>query len=149
VFELRRADPTTSFGRLVSGAFAVGRDHIAATVNTLFLAYAGASLPLLVLFTTGGNALSTVATAETVAVEIVRTLCGSIGLIAAVPLTTLLAAAVAGQAAETGQSPTGERRPAGRVSFALRGRLTPNRTDRYSRRYCACMRRGFRMLPLG
>jgi hypothetical protein len=60
-----------------------------------------------------------------VAVEIVRTLCGSIGLIAAVPLTTPLAAALAGQAAETGQSPTGERRPAGRVSFALRGRLTP------------------------
>ena len=65
------------------------------------------------------------ATAEAVAVEIVRTLCGSIGLIAAVPLTTLLAAALTGRGAEAGQSHTTERRPAGRVSYALRGRLTP------------------------
>jgi uncharacterized membrane protein len=125
VFELRRADPTASFGRLVTGAFTVGRDHIAATVNTLFLAYAGASLPLLVLFTTSGDPLGTVATAEAVAVEIVRSLCGSIGLIAAVPLTTLLAAALTGQGAETGQSHATGRHPAGRASYALRGRLTP------------------------
>jgi uncharacterized membrane protein len=94
VFELRRADPTASFGELVRSALVVGRDHIAATVNTLFLAYAGASLPLLVLFTTGGAAFGEVATAEVAAVEVVRTLCGSVGLIAAVPLTTLLAAAL-------------------------------------------------------
>ena len=125
VFELRRADPTASFAKLVTGALAVGRDHIAATVNTLFLAYAGASLPLLVLFTTSGDSLGTVTTAEAVAVEVVRSLCGSIGLIAAVPLTTLLAAALAGGAAEAGQSPTTERRPFGRTSYALRGRLTP------------------------
>jgi uncharacterized membrane protein len=58
VFQLRRADPTASFGKLVTGALAVGRDHIAATVNTLFLACAGASLPLLVLFTTSGETRS-------------------------------------------------------------------------------------------
>jgi uncharacterized membrane protein len=125
VFELRRADPTASFAKLVGGALAVGRDHISATVNTLFLAYAGASLPLLVLFTTGGDSLGTVATAEAAAVEIVRTLCGSIGLIAAVPLTTLLAAALTGRATETSQSPVSKRRPAGRVSYALRGRRSP------------------------
>jgi uncharacterized membrane protein len=125
VFELRRVDPTASFAKLVTGALAVGRDHIAATVNTLFLAYAGASLPLLVLFTTSGDSLGTVGTSEAVAVEIVRSLCGSVGLIAAVPLTTLLAAALAGRGAEASQSPTTERRPAGRVSYGLRGRLTP------------------------
>jgi uncharacterized membrane protein len=95
VFELRRANPAAGFGELARGALTVGRDHISATVNTLFLAYAGASLPLLVLFVSGGGALSTVATAEAVAVEIVRTLCGSVGLIAAVPLTTLLAVGLA------------------------------------------------------
>jgi hypothetical protein len=95
VFELRRADPAAGFGELVRGALAVGRDHVAATVNTLFLAYVGASLPLLVLFVTSGDAFGTVATAEAVAVEVVRTLCGSVGLIAAVPLTTVLAAALA------------------------------------------------------
>ena len=95
VFELRRADPAASFAELVRGAMAVGRDHVAASVNTLFLAYAGASLPLLVLFVSGGDALGTVATSEAVAVEVVRTLCGSVGLIAAVPLTTVLAANLA------------------------------------------------------
>ena len=95
VFELRRADPAAGFAELTRGALAVGRDHVAASVNTLFLAYAGASLPLLVLFVSGGDALGTVATSEAVAVEVVRTLCGSIGLIAAVPLTTVLAASLA------------------------------------------------------
>ena len=125
VFELRRADPTASFAQLVTGALAVGRDHIAATVNTLFLAYAGASLPLLVLFTTSGDSLGTVATSEVVAVEIVRSLCGSIGLIAAVPLTTVLAAALTRRATEANQSSAVEQRPLGRASYALRGRLTP------------------------
>jgi uncharacterized membrane protein len=95
VFELRRADPAAGFAELVRSALVVGRDHVAASVNTLFLAYAGASLPLLVLFVSGGDSLGTVATAEAVAVEVVRTLCGSVGLIAAVPLTTVLAASLA------------------------------------------------------
>jgi len=125
MFELRRADPTATFGQLVTGALAVGRDHIAATVNTLFLAYAGASLPLLVLFTTSGDSLGTVATSEVVAVEIVRSLCGSIGLIAAVPLTTVLAAALTRRGTEADQSFAVERRPLGRASYALRGRLLP------------------------
>src|SRR4029453_17701918 len=59
------------------------------------LAYAGAALPLLIVFVTGTDSLSTVATSEVVAVEIVRALCGSVGLIAAVPLPTALAALVA------------------------------------------------------
>ena len=69
----------------------IGRDHIASTVNTLVLAYAGASLPLLLLFTEGGRPIGDVVNGETVAVEIVRTLVGSIGLVAAVPITTALA----------------------------------------------------------
>ena len=94
VTELHRANPTAGFATLVSRALRVGRDHIAASVNTLFLAYAGAALPLLILFVTGQDSLGTVATTELVAVEVVRALCGSVGLIAAVPLTTVLAALV-------------------------------------------------------
>jgi uncharacterized membrane protein len=94
VAELHHANPTAGFAALVGGALRVGRDHIAATVNTLFLAYAGAALPLLILFVTGQDSLGTVATTEIVAVEVVRALCGSVGLIAAVPLTTVLAALV-------------------------------------------------------
>ncbi|HSJ44367.1 MAG TPA: YibE/F family protein [Euzebyales bacterium] len=92
VFELRRADPKAGFGRLFGGAMAVGRDHVAATINTLFLAYAGASLPLLILFSSSPDPLPVIASSEVVAVEIVRTLVGSIGLMASVPVTTALAA---------------------------------------------------------
>jgi uncharacterized membrane protein len=136
VFQLRRADPAAGFGELVRGALVVGRDHIAATVNTLFLAYAGASLPLLVLFTTGGAGFGEVATAELAAVEIVRTLCGSVGLIAAVPLTTLLAAALAGQdtAAATAGAGGGPGAPVGpaatRVPHAPGRGLTPDEARR-------------------
>ena len=126
VFELRRADPAARFAELVRGALAVGRDHVAASVNTLFLAYAGASLPLLVLFVSGGDALGTVATSEAVAVEVVRTLCGSVGLIAAVPLTTVLAASLAlEEPAAAGRSggPPGWTRPG--AGHARRGRPGP------------------------
>jgi YibE/F-like protein len=72
----------------------IGRDHISSTVNTLALAYAGASLPLLMLFTLSSQSLGTVANGEVVAVEIVATLVGSIGLVAAVPVSTALAVLV-------------------------------------------------------
>lgn len=94
VLELHRANPLAKGAELVRGALNVGRDHIAATVNTLFLAYAGAALPLLILFTTSQDSIGTILTSEIVAVEIVRTLVGSLGLIAAVPLTSALAAAL-------------------------------------------------------
>jgi uncharacterized membrane protein len=128
VFELRRADPAAGFAELVRGALAVGRDHVAASVNTLFLAYAGASLPLLVLFVSGGDALGTVATSEAVAVEVVRTLCGSIGLIAAVPLTTVLAASLALEepaAAGRGGPPVGRGGPGDRRGGPPAGRGHP------------------------
>jgi uncharacterized membrane protein len=95
VWELHHANPAYGFRRLFSAGLRIGRDHIASTVNTLVLAYAGASLPLLVLFTLANRNLGDVLTGELVAQEIVRTLVGSIGLVAAVPLTTGLAAFVA------------------------------------------------------
>lgn len=94
VSELRRGNPDMSSSRLIASGLSVGRDHIAATVNTLLLAYAGASLPLLLLFAASEQTLTQVANSEVIAIEIVRTLCGSIGLIGAVPLTTALAATI-------------------------------------------------------
>jgi len=94
VGELRRAKPESTFGELYRSALVIGRDHVSSTVNTLFLAYAGAALPLLLLFTTVRQPVSTTATSEVVAVEIVRTLVGSIGLIASVPIATAMAAAL-------------------------------------------------------
>ncbi len=95
VWELRAANPELPAGRLFGSALKIGRDHIAATVNTLLLAYAGASLPLLLFFVISEQPLATVANEEIVATEIVRTLVGSIGLVASVPITTWLAAHIA------------------------------------------------------
>lgn len=94
VFELDRANPRSTARELFTSGLRVGRDHIASTVNTLLLAYAGAAMPLLLLFTMSGMPLGFVANSEIVAVEIFRTLVGSIGLVASVPLTTWLAARV-------------------------------------------------------
>jgi uncharacterized membrane protein len=94
VSELHASDPAMPTGRLYGAAIRIGRDHIASTVNTLVLAYAGASLPLLLLFTQTSQSIGGVLNGETVAVEVVRTLVGSIGLVASVPLTTLLAVLV-------------------------------------------------------
>ncbi len=97
VMELKRANPLLSARDLYRRALRIGSDHIAATVNTLILAYAGASLPLLLLLVgvPAGESWLTMINREVLATEIVRTLVGSIGLLAAVPLTTLLASRLA------------------------------------------------------
>ncbi|MER7314064.1 YibE/F family protein [Streptomyces halstedii] len=94
VWELHQADPTMGVRRLYKAGIRIGRDHIASVVNTLVLAYAGAALPLLLLFSIAQSSVGVVANSELVAEEIVRTLVGSIGLVASVPVTTVLAALV-------------------------------------------------------
>ncbi|RLT26922.1 MAG: YibE/F family protein [Chloroflexi bacterium] len=95
VFELRQANASFTVFELYRRAMNVGRDHISATVNTLVLAYAGASLPLLMLLALQGEPLATELSREFIATEVVRSLVGSMGLIAAVPLTTVCAVLVA------------------------------------------------------
>jgi uncharacterized membrane protein len=95
VLALRSANPGLRFGQLFGTAMRVGRDHVSATVNTLVLAYVGASLPLLLIFSSTDLSVGDALTTELVAKEVVATLVGSIGLIAAVPLTTALAAVLA------------------------------------------------------
>lgn len=92
VWELHEANPTMGWRGLYRAGIRIGRDHIASVVNTLVLAYAGAALPLLLLFSIAQSSVGTVANSELVAEEIVRTLVGSIGLVASVPVTTALAA---------------------------------------------------------
>ncbi|MER5357334.1 YibE/F family protein [Streptomyces sp. NPDC002785] len=109
VWELHQANPTMGARGLYRAGIRIGRDHIASVVNTLVLAYAGAALPLLLLFSIAQSSVGTVANSELVAEEIVRTLVGSIGLVASVPVTTVLAALVVsadrtGVGAEAGAS---------------------------------------------
>jgi uncharacterized membrane protein len=94
VAEMAAAGPTSRW-RLYRAAGRVGRAHVASAVNTIVLAYAGASLPLLLLFATGSQPLSQVLTSQVVAQEILRSAVGTIGLVASVPITTALAALVA------------------------------------------------------
>jgi len=97
VLALRAANPAQSFVTLFRRALEVGRDHVSATVNTLVLAYVGASLPALLLLSSTRLGLGETLNSELVAKEIVATLVGSIGLIAAVPITTALAALLSGR----------------------------------------------------
>jgi uncharacterized membrane protein len=92
VMALRRANPGYGARELYREAFAVGRDHLAATIHTLVLAYVGASLPLLLVLQSAKAGFFDAVNTQDVAEPIVATLVGSIGLIAAVPLTTGLAA---------------------------------------------------------
>lgn len=91
VFELHHANPSFGYRALFQSAMRIGQDHVAATVNTLVLAYAGASLPMLLLFALGRGNLGYLVNFEFVAEEIVRTLVGSLGLVSAVPLSTAIA----------------------------------------------------------
>jgi uncharacterized membrane protein len=101
VLALRHANPSLGFRELFGRALQVGRDHVSATVNTLVLAYVGAALPILLLFSATDLGVGEAVNFEIVAKEIVATLVGSIGLIAAVPITTALAALLAlGEAPE-------------------------------------------------
>jgi uncharacterized membrane protein len=93
VHQLRMAKPDISFQELYERAITVGKDHVASLVNTLILAYAGTSLPLFLLFTLSeGTPFWVSFNSEVIMEEVVRTLAGSIGLVLAVPLTTLAAA---------------------------------------------------------
>ncbi len=91
VFELHHANPSLGFRGLYKSAMRIGQDHVAATVNTLVLAYAGASLPMLLMFSLARGDYGYLVNFSFIAEEVVRTLVGSLGLIAAVPLTTAIA----------------------------------------------------------
>lgn len=95
VEQLAQADKTLGWRELFVRAMQVGRDHIASMVNTLVLVYAGASLPLLLLLTDRSLPLDYVLSQEIIAEEIVRILVTSCGLVAVVPLVTVLAAGMA------------------------------------------------------
>ncbi len=94
VVEIHDANPALGFRAVFQKAMRVGQDHVAATVNTLVLAYTGASLPLLLIFTLGNGQFTYFINSEFLAEEIVRTLAGSLALIAAVPISTVIATAL-------------------------------------------------------
>ena len=95
VFELADANPALGWTELYRRSLNIGRDHVAAMVNTLVLAYVGASMPLMLALLIYSEPLMRRISREPIAVEIVRAMVGSIGLLLAVPITSLIAAVVA------------------------------------------------------
>ncbi len=92
VDELAAVDPGLGPRQLFRRAMNVGVAHLSATINTLVFAYLGTALPLLVLLALQSSSFSVAVNQEIIAVEVVRTLVGSLGILAAVPLTTAIAA---------------------------------------------------------
>jgi len=95
IFELVNANRDLSWQQLFRRSLNIGRDHIAAMVNTLLLAYVGASLPLMLVFSIYQEPIWRRINREPIAEEIVRTLVGSLGLVLAVPITSLVASLMA------------------------------------------------------
>jgi uncharacterized membrane protein len=91
VVEIHGANPALNMRQTFLRAIHIGQDHVAATVNTLVLSYTGASLPLLLVFTLAQGSYHYLINSEMLAEEIVRTLVGSLGLVAAVPISTVMA----------------------------------------------------------
>jgi uncharacterized membrane protein len=91
VKKLKELNPKFKFRDLFMQSMEIGHDHIASMINTLVLVYAGASLPLLLIFVESSRDVVDIINQEFIAEEIVRTLVGSVGLIIAVPVTSLIA----------------------------------------------------------
>ena len=91
VFQLSASNPALTFSDLFKRAMIIGRDHVAASVNTLILAYAGESLPMLLLFAATNVNFRLALNVSYIAEEIVRALAGTTGLFLSVPIATFLA----------------------------------------------------------
>ncbi|MDQ0757036.1 YibE/F family protein [Arthrobacter sp. B3I4] len=94
VWELWELAPGTSARKLFASAMRIGRDHIASTVYTIAFAYAGAALPILIIVMLYERPLGDALTSAELSEEVIRTLVGSIGLVLAIPVTTLIAVLV-------------------------------------------------------
>lgn len=94
IVEIKKANTKYTLAQLFASGLAIGREHIASLVNTLVLAYAGASLPLMLLFTLDPRPWWVLLNSQFIAEEIIRALVGSVALMLAVPITAWLAAYV-------------------------------------------------------
>jgi len=118
VWQLREVSPGLTWRQLYSRGMAVGRDHIASTVYTIVFAYAGAALPLLLIFELYTRPVSVSLFSSAVAEEVIRTLVGAIALVLAVPLTTVIGAFFATAASSEVGEATDRRMTALRARFA-------------------------------
>lgn len=124
VWELYELAPGSSARKLFTSAMRIGRDHIASTVYTIAFAYAGAALPILIIVMLYDRPLADTLTSAELSEEVIRTLVGSIGLVLAIPVTTLIAVLVVKATGIRDAAPAAGRsapRPAGEARSARTG----------------------------
>lgn len=98
IFEIKKQSPKIGFSSLMHSGFKIGKDIMSTMVNTLILAYAGSSLPLIIINVISDCPLIETLNTELIAMEIIRSLCGSIGLVLTIPLTVFIASHIAQKA---------------------------------------------------
>lgn len=131
VWELYELAPGISARKLFTSAMRIGRDHIASTVYTIAFAYAGAALPVLIIVMLYDRPLGETLTSAELSEEVIRTLVGSVGLVLAIPVTTLIAVLVVkatGARAALSMPPAGPAAPVG-VPAGTEGFLPPGIND--------------------
>ena len=102
VYELYAVNPTMKRKELFTFGLNVGRDTMGTMVNTLILAFAGASLNMLILFTIFDYPYIQIFNSDLMTIEIIQALAGTIGVVLTVPLVAALAAAMSGKSIEKG-----------------------------------------------
>ncbi len=95
IFEIKRKSPRAHFGELMNSGLKVGKDVMSTMVNTLILAYVGSFMPLLIIYITSNAPFIHSLNTELLCIEVIRGLCGSIGLILTIPLTCIIASFMA------------------------------------------------------
>jgi uncharacterized membrane protein len=118
IWQLHEVSPESTWRELYTRGMAVGRDHIASTVYTIVFAYAGAALPVLLLFELSNQPWSVTVASSSLAEEVIRTLVGAIALVLAVPVTTAAGAFFAKAADTKAGTATDRRMTALRARFA-------------------------------
>ena len=95
--ELRTVDPEITSGRLFRSGMNIGRDAMGTMANTLILAFAGASFNMLLLFQVYHYPMIQIINSDTMAIELIQSVAGSVGIILTVPLVSLFAALLLGK----------------------------------------------------
>ena len=132
VWELRAAGPGLSRRRLFWSAMRIGRDHIASTIYTIVFAYVGTSLSVLLLLYLYDLPVLELLTFEDLAAEIVTTLCSAIGLVLAVPITTMIAVLLVPSMPRTAENVLGDERGERSAAAPIRRRRAATEPDRAS-----------------
>ncbi|WP_129724499.1 YibE/F family protein [Xylanivirga thermophila] len=95
IFEIKKHSPRISRNALINSGFEVGKDIMSTMINTLVLAYTGSSIPLLMIYVASEASVTYALNSELIAIEIIKSLCGSIGLVFTIPFTVFIASSMA------------------------------------------------------